>query len=120
MRCDECERLYLDQQKCPHWIIQRRKGIMFVSVNGRTTDAGQPFQRRRRSDRDHVAFGDRIATRADTLKHPIFKITTILKITTKLKGRLMLTFPRFRRSLRGIPAAAKPDDSTGVRGGISR
>ena len=21
VRCDDCERLYLDQQKCPHWII---------------------------------------------------------------------------------------------------
>ncbi|HUP41175.1 MAG TPA: 4Fe-4S binding protein [Vicinamibacterales bacterium] len=26
VRCDDCERLYLDQQKCPHWIILRRKG----------------------------------------------------------------------------------------------
>jgi len=44
MRCDDCERLDLDQQKCPHWIILRRKGIMFVSVNGHTTDAGRnPF-----------------------------------------------------------------------------
>jgi polyferredoxin len=25
VRCDDCERLYLDQQKCPHWIILRRK-----------------------------------------------------------------------------------------------
>ena len=24
VRCDDCERLYLDQQKCPHWIILRR------------------------------------------------------------------------------------------------
>jgi polyferredoxin len=31
VRCDDCERLYLDQQKCPHWIILRRKGKMFVS-----------------------------------------------------------------------------------------
>jgi MinD superfamily P-loop ATPase len=21
VRCDDCERLYLDQKKCPHWII---------------------------------------------------------------------------------------------------
>jgi NosR/NirI family transcriptional regulator, nitrous oxide reductase regulator len=29
VRCDDCERLYMDQQKCPHWIIIRRKsGIM--------------------------------------------------------------------------------------------
>ena len=32
VRCDDCERLYLDQQKCPHWIILRRKGNMFVSA----------------------------------------------------------------------------------------
>lgn len=25
VRCDDCERLYLDQQKCPHWIILKRK-----------------------------------------------------------------------------------------------
>jgi polyferredoxin len=25
VRCDDCERLYMDQQKCPHWIILRRK-----------------------------------------------------------------------------------------------
>jgi polyferredoxin len=25
VRCDDCERLYLDQQRCPHWIIIRRK-----------------------------------------------------------------------------------------------
>ena len=32
VRCDDCERLYLDQQKCPHWIILRRKGEkLFVS-----------------------------------------------------------------------------------------
>jgi NosR/NirI family nitrous oxide reductase transcriptional regulator len=32
VRCDDCERLYLDQQKCPHWIILRRKGKTFVSA----------------------------------------------------------------------------------------
>jgi NosR/NirI family transcriptional regulator, nitrous oxide reductase regulator len=26
VRCDDCERLYLDQKKCPHWIIILRKG----------------------------------------------------------------------------------------------
>jgi polyferredoxin len=32
VRCDDCERLYLDQQKCPHWIILRRKSAkLFVS-----------------------------------------------------------------------------------------
>ena len=25
VRCDDCERLYLDQQKCPHWIILFRR-----------------------------------------------------------------------------------------------
>ena len=34
VRCDDCERLYLDQQKCPHWIILRRKGKVFVSSPG--------------------------------------------------------------------------------------
>ena len=24
VRCDDCERLYLDQKKCPHWLIQLR------------------------------------------------------------------------------------------------
>jgi len=32
VRCDDCERLYLDQQKCPHWIILRRKGNAFISA----------------------------------------------------------------------------------------
>ena len=27
VRCDDCERLYMDQQKCPHWIILRRRGL---------------------------------------------------------------------------------------------
>ncbi len=26
VRCDDCERLYVDQQKCVHWIVLRRKG----------------------------------------------------------------------------------------------
>jgi polyferredoxin len=25
VRCDDCERLYMNEQKCPHWIIIRRK-----------------------------------------------------------------------------------------------
>jgi NosR/NirI family nitrous oxide reductase transcriptional regulator len=33
VRCDDCERLYLDQQKCPHWIILfRRKGNAAVPL----------------------------------------------------------------------------------------
>jgi hypothetical protein len=27
VRCDDCERLYMDQQKCPHWIILRRTAV---------------------------------------------------------------------------------------------
>jgi NosR/NirI family transcriptional regulator, nitrous oxide reductase regulator len=30
VRCDDCERLYMDQQKCPHWIIIRRKSDFAV------------------------------------------------------------------------------------------
>jgi polyferredoxin len=26
VRCDDCERLYLDQAKCPHWLILKKKG----------------------------------------------------------------------------------------------
>jgi NosR/NirI family nitrous oxide reductase transcriptional regulator len=34
VRCDDCERLYLDQQKCPHWIILfRRKGNTAVPAS---------------------------------------------------------------------------------------
>jgi NosR/NirI family transcriptional regulator, nitrous oxide reductase regulator len=25
VRCDDCERLYMDQQKCPHWLILKKK-----------------------------------------------------------------------------------------------
>jgi hypothetical protein len=25
VRCDDCERLYMDQAKCPHWLILKRK-----------------------------------------------------------------------------------------------
>jgi len=35
VRCDDCERLYMDQQKCPHWIILRRKGNTFISSAAR-------------------------------------------------------------------------------------
>jgi NosR/NirI family transcriptional regulator, nitrous oxide reductase regulator len=34
VRCDDCERLYLDQKKCPHWIILfRRKGNTAVPAS---------------------------------------------------------------------------------------
>jgi NosR/NirI family transcriptional regulator, nitrous oxide reductase regulator len=39
VRCDDCERLYLDRQKCPHWIILRRgsDGVFIGSaVSGAT------------------------------------------------------------------------------------
>ena len=25
VRCDDCERLYMDEKKCPHWIIIKRQ-----------------------------------------------------------------------------------------------
>jgi len=25
VRCDDCERLYMDDQKCPHWLIIKKK-----------------------------------------------------------------------------------------------
>jgi polyferredoxin len=41
VRCDDCERLYLDQQKCPHWIIIRRKSDFMARPSGvPTTPAG--------------------------------------------------------------------------------
>ncbi|HEX3646509.1 MAG TPA: 4Fe-4S binding protein [Vicinamibacterales bacterium] len=34
VRCDDCERLYLDQKKCPHWLILfKRKGNTAVPVS---------------------------------------------------------------------------------------
>jgi NosR/NirI family nitrous oxide reductase transcriptional regulator len=34
VRCDDCERLYMDQQKCPHWLILfKRKGNTAVPVS---------------------------------------------------------------------------------------
>ncbi len=38
VRCDDCERLYMDQQKCPHWIIIRRKSDLMA----RQSAAPQP------------------------------------------------------------------------------
>lgn len=31
VRCDDCERLYTDQKKCPHWLIQIRRSKPVVS-----------------------------------------------------------------------------------------
>ena len=34
VRCDDCERLYMDQKKCPHWLILfRRKGNTAVPAS---------------------------------------------------------------------------------------
>lgn len=34
VRCDDCERLYMDQKKCPHWLILfKRKGNTAVPVS---------------------------------------------------------------------------------------
>jgi NosR/NirI family nitrous oxide reductase transcriptional regulator len=32
VRCDDCERLYMDTNKCPHWIVLRRKNGSLVSL----------------------------------------------------------------------------------------
>jgi polyferredoxin len=32
VRCDDCERLYADTKKCPHWIILGRKAIRLVDA----------------------------------------------------------------------------------------
>ena len=33
VRCDDCERLYMDQQKCPHWLIlYKRKGNQALRI----------------------------------------------------------------------------------------
>jgi polyferredoxin len=31
VRCDDCERLYMDTKKCPHWIIIRKKSEIMAS-----------------------------------------------------------------------------------------
>lgn len=38
VRCDDCERLYLDRQKCPHWLIIRKKS----DILARQAAAGVP------------------------------------------------------------------------------
>jgi polyferredoxin len=40
VRCDDCERLYLDQQKCPHWIILRRKSAKATPLVAPELQAG--------------------------------------------------------------------------------
>jgi polyferredoxin len=37
VRCDDCERLYMDQQKCPHWIIIRRKSDIMARQSAGST-----------------------------------------------------------------------------------
>jgi NosR/NirI family transcriptional regulator, nitrous oxide reductase regulator len=34
VRCDDCERLYMDQQKCVHWIVIRRKSEIMARQSG--------------------------------------------------------------------------------------
>ena len=34
VRCDDCERLYMDQKKCPHWLIQIKKRSDFTGRPG--------------------------------------------------------------------------------------
>ena len=55
VRCDDCERLYMDQQKCPHWIIIRRKSEsgsrqLVLSRQSSVSLADMP-RRRRAADR---------------------------------------------------------------------
>ena len=33
VRCDDCERLYMDEQKCPHWLILKKKAARAATVN---------------------------------------------------------------------------------------
>ncbi|MEQ1572813.1 MAG: 4Fe-4S binding protein [Vicinamibacterales bacterium] len=41
VRCDDCERLYNNEQKCPHWVIIRRKSeIMARQLAGPRLSAG--------------------------------------------------------------------------------
>jgi NosR/NirI family nitrous oxide reductase transcriptional regulator len=35
VRCDDCERLYMDQQKCVHWIVIRRKADVLAAAAAR-------------------------------------------------------------------------------------
>ena len=35
VRCDDCERLYMDKQKCPHWLILARKSKVAVAAERR-------------------------------------------------------------------------------------
>jgi NosR/NirI family nitrous oxide reductase transcriptional regulator len=39
VRCDDCERLYMDQKKCPHWIIILKKQGTKLVPAGRTAAA---------------------------------------------------------------------------------
>jgi len=37
VRCDDCERLYMDKQVCPHWIIIQRKADVLARQSGAAT-----------------------------------------------------------------------------------
>jgi len=39
VRCDDCERLYVDQQKCVHWIVIRRKADVLAAAAARAAVA---------------------------------------------------------------------------------
>jgi len=39
VRCDDCERLYMDKKKCPHWIIIQRKGDVLARQAAAATAA---------------------------------------------------------------------------------
>jgi ferredoxin len=36
VRCDDCERLYVDQQKCVHWIVFHRTAAKAAAAASRT------------------------------------------------------------------------------------
>ena len=71
VRCDDCERLYMDQQKCPHWIIIRRKsdsigapGCGAAAARSQTAAFSTPqhgatsFTKTATSRRAHVGIGN--------------------------------------------------------------
>jgi NosR/NirI family transcriptional regulator, nitrous oxide reductase regulator len=39
VRCDDCERLYMDQKKCVHWIVIRRKADVLAAAAARAAVA---------------------------------------------------------------------------------
>jgi polyferredoxin len=41
VRCDDCERLYADEQKCPHWIIIRRRSDFIARAEAKAAPANE-------------------------------------------------------------------------------